>query len=183
MISRRSAARGAALVVLALLPGCSFGWLPWGHKAPTEACPAAVALQPLKNTAVFAPGAPPTPQGVAFYGIIDEVDSKCEYRGGEVQLKLAVVVIGQRGPAAHGNSAVDFDYFVAVTGPGQSILAKTPFHVHIVFPPGKIRAGVTDHIEEAIPLQGMRGSELTVNVGFQQSPEVVDFYRHFRGRL
>jgi hypothetical protein len=182
VISRKSAAPGAAVFALALLSGCSFGWLPWGHKEPAEACPAAIALQPLKNTVVFAAGANPAPQSVAFYGIIDEVDSKCEYRNGAVQLKLAVVVIGERGPAV-GGSAVDFNYFVAVTGPGQSILAKTPFRVHIVFPPDKKRAGVTDHIEETIPLQGERGSELTVNVGFQQSPEVVDFYRHFRGRL
>lgn len=182
MISCKSAARGAALFALALLSGCSFGWLPWGHKQPAEACPAAVALEPLKNTAVFAPGTNPAPQNVAFYGIIDEVDSKCEYQGGAVRLTLAVVVIGQLGPKASG-PAVDFDYFVAVTGPGQSILAKTPFHVHIVFPPDKKRAGITDHIEETVPLQGERGSELTVNVGFQQSPQVVDFYRHFRGRL
>ena len=29
---------------------------------------------------------------------------------------------------------------------------------------------------------GQKGSDLNVLVGFQQSPEVVDFYKHFRGR-
>ncbi|HEV2301977.1 MAG TPA: hypothetical protein VGR91_10455 [Stellaceae bacterium] len=176
----KGTARGAAVLGLALIAGCS--WLPWSHKK-TEACPAAVTLEPLKHTAVFAAGAPAAPQSVAFYGIIDEVDSQCQYEGGAVRLKLAVVVIAERGPAAHAAGAVDFDYFVAATGPGQAILAKTPFRVHIVFPADKPRAGITDHIEETIPLQGLKGPELTLDVGFQQSPEVVDFYRHFRGRL
>jgi hypothetical protein len=182
VIALKSAARGAAVIGLALLSGCSFSWLPWSHK-PAEACPAAVILEPLKHTAVLAAGRQPIPQNVAFYGIIDEVDSQCEYVSGAVRMKLAVVVIGERAPAAVAAKAVDLDYFLAVTGPGQTILSKTPFRVHIVFPPDKPRAGVTDHIEETIPLNGLKGSELTVDVGFQQSPEVVDFYRHFRGRL
>ncbi|HVH74346.1 MAG TPA: hypothetical protein VM755_05470 [Stellaceae bacterium] len=178
----KATARGAAVLGLALLAGCS--WLPWSHKK-AEACPAAIVLEPLKHTAVFAAGARPAPQSVAFYGIIDEVNATCEYAAGAVRLKLAVVVIGERGPAGRGSGsdAVDFNYFVAATGPGQRILAKTPFRVHIVFPGGKPRAGVTDHIEETIPLNGLKGPEATLDVGFQQSPEVVDFYRHFRGRL
>ena len=176
----RGFARGAAVLGLALIAGCS--WLPWSRRQPAEACPASVVLQPLKQTAVFAAGRQPAPQNVAFYGIIDEVDSQCEYAAGAVRLKLGVVVIGERGPATSGGT-VDLDYFVAVTGPDQAILSKTPFRVHIVFPPEAKRAGVTDHIEETIPLAGRKGSELTLDVGFQQSPEVVDFYRHFHGRL
>ena len=182
MIRLENAARAAAVIGLALLSGCSASWLPWSHKT-AAACPAAVILQPLKRTAVFAAGRQPVPQNVAFYGIIDEVDSQCEYLSGAVRMKLAVVVIAQRAPAAVGVDSVDFDYFLAVTGPGQRILSKTPFRVPIVFLSGKPRAGVTDHIEETIPLHGLQGSQLTVDVGFQQSPEVIDFYRHFRAPL
>jgi hypothetical protein len=91
------------------------------------------------------------------------------------------IVAAERGPAAQGD-VVDLNYFVAVTGPDQTILSKTPFAVRIVFDTPQKRAGVTDHIEETIPLGGRKGSHLTVNLGFQQSPEVVDFYQHYRGR-
>jgi len=115
------------------------------------------------------------------YVILDEVDSRCRYAPGAVRMKLSVIVIGQRGPAAKGDS-VDLNYFVAVTGPGDAILAKKPLGVHIVFPPNKKRAGVTDRFDEVIPLEGRNGSDLNLVAGFQQSPEVVDFYHHFRGR-
>ena len=77
---------------------------------------------------------------------------------------------------------MDLQYFVAVTGPDQSILSKKPFAIRIAFESTQRRAGVTDHIEETIPLGGRRGSDLNVLLGFQQTPEVVYFYKHFRGR-
>jgi len=69
-----------------------------------------------------------------------------------------------------------------VTGPDQSILGKRQFPVRIAFDTSQKRAGVTDHIEETIPLGGRQGTDLTLDLGFQQSPEVVDFYKRFRGR-
>jgi hypothetical protein len=69
-----------------------------------------------------------------------------------------------------------------VTAADQSILGKRTFPVRIVFDTPQKRAGVTDHIEQTIPLGGRKGTALSVIVGFQQSPEVVDFYKHFRGR-
>ena len=102
-------------------------------------------------------------------------------RSGNVKIALDAIVIGERGPAANGD-AVDLQYFVAVTGPDQSILRSTPLAVRIAFESTQKRAGVTDHIEETIPLDGRKGSDLNVMLGFQQSPEVVDFYKHFRGR-
>jgi hypothetical protein len=174
-------ARWAALGALFALAGCGWSWVPWAESRPKEACPQALILRPLANTAAFAAGLEKRPQNVAFYGILSEVDSRCRYVKGGVRMKLDVIVIGQRGPAGKGDT-VDFNYFVAVVGPDQSILSKHPFAVHIAFPRGKLRAGVSDRIEEFIPLDGKRGSNLSVDVGFQQSPEVVEFYRHFRGR-
>jgi hypothetical protein len=185
-VSLLRAARAGALCGLLALSGCS--WLPSVPEihspfaaAPGTPCPTTVILRPLRNTAVFAPGERPRPENVAFYGILDDVSSKCQYSGGNAKVTLDVVVIGQRGPAAEGDGA-DFDYFVAVTGPRRTILSKKPFPIHIAFVPGRTRGGVTDHIEETIPLAGHKPSELEIVLGFQQNPEVVDFYKHFRGR-
>jgi hypothetical protein len=138
-------------------------------------------LRPLAATAVFAPGPERRPENVAFYGLLSEAELKCTYTGDAMHIDLDAVIVGERGPAAKGD-AVDFPYFVAVTAPDQTILSKAPFAVRIAFEANQKRSGVTDHIEETIPLGGRTGSDLNVIVGFQQSPEVVDFYKRFRGR-
>jgi hypothetical protein len=175
------AARGAALVGLIALSGCGlFSSAP--EKPAQGGCPAAVILRPLANTAVFAPGPGRRPENVAFYGLLSEVDSSCTVAAQSVLMKLNVIVIGQRAPSAGKGDSVDLDYFVAVTAPQQTILDKKPFRVRIGFAPNQIRAGVTDHIEVAIPLAGRTASDLTLDLGFQQPPDVVDFYKRFRGR-
>lgn len=172
----------AAAIGVALLSGCGlFGASSGKDETPAAACPAAAILRPLSQTAVFAPGANPQPMGVAFYGVLSEVNAKCERAGDAVRVALDVVVVGERGPAAK-SEAVDLQYFVAVTGADQSIISKRSFPVQITIPPGTRRAGVTDHIEETIPLGGRPASELNIVLGFQQGPEVVDFYKRFRGR-
>ncbi len=138
-------------------------------------------LRPLSQTAVFGPAAERRPDNVMFYGIVSEADVKCEYTGDDVRIALDVIVVGERGPAAKGDS-VDLPYFVAVTGPDQSVLARNPFAVRIAFEGNQKRSAVTDHYEEVVPLGGRKGADLNVLLGFQQSPEVVDFYKHFRGR-
>ena len=138
-------------------------------------------LRPLSQTAVFGPAAERRPDNVMFYGIVSEADVKCEYTGDAVRIALDVIVVGERGPAAKGDS-VDLPYFVAVTGPDQTVLARNPFAVRIAFEGNQKRSAVTDHYEEVVPLGGRKGADLNVYLGFQQSPEVVDFYKHFRGR-
>ncbi len=179
-MSRARAARIAAVFALFALSGCS--WLPFSSPpTPVAPCPSAVILRPLANTAVFGPAPERRPENVAYYGLLSEVDRTCDYAGDAVRMGLDVVIVGQRGPAAKGD-AVDLNYFVAVTGPDRSPLAKNSFAVHIAFDPNQMRAGVTDHIDEVIPLAGRKGTDLNVVLGFQQTPEVVDFYKHFRGR-
>ena len=168
-----------------LLSGC--GWFSSEEPekrvmvAPT-ACPTAVILRPLSQNAVFAPGQSRQQAGVAFYGLLSEVDAKCEPAGGAVRLKLDTVVVGERGPAAGTAGAVDLWYFVAVTGPDQAIVSKRLFPIHIAIPADAKRAGVTDHIEEIIPLGGRPAGDLNVVLGFQQSPEALEFYKTYRGR-
>ena len=179
-MSHARTAAGAVLIGLLALPGC--GWISSSSsKSTAEACPSAVILRSLANTAVFGPAAERRPDNVAFYGLLSEANVKCESTGDALRLILDVVVIGERGPAAKADS-VDFQYFVAVTGPDQTILGKRSFPVRIVFDSPQKRAGVTDHIEQTIPLGGHKGTDLTVDLGFQQSPEVVEFYKRFRGR-
>ena len=180
-MSRARAAAGAALLGLLSLSGCGSLSGSSSKSASAEACPTAIVLRSLANTAVFGPGSERRPDNVAFYGLLSEADLKCKYTGDAVHVDLDAIIVGERGPAARGDT-VDLPYFVAVTTPDQTILTKKPLAVRIAFDATQKRAGVTDHIEETIPLGGRNGADLNVLLGFQQSPEVVDFYRRFRGR-
>jgi hypothetical protein len=146
------------------------------------ACPTAAVLRPLSQTAIFRPGVASQPTNVAFYGVLSDVEAKCDRGAGAVRASLDVVIIGERGPAAAGAGSMDLQYFVAVTGPDQTILSKRTLPVHIDIPADARRAGITDHIEEVIPVGAVPADQLNIMLGFQQGPEVVDFYRHFRGR-
>jgi len=178
--------RAPAMLVLAglaVLSGCGWFSSSSAPQAPPAApCPSAAVLRPLAQTAVFAPRAARQPMGVAFYGILSDVSAKCDRGPDAIRAALDVIVIGERGPAAGKADSVDLQYFVAVTGADQAVLSKRSFAVHIAIPADARRSGVTDHIEEIIPLGGRASGDLSIVVGFQQGPEVVDFYKHFRGR-
>ena len=128
------------------------------------------------------PGAARQPTGVAFYGILSDVESKCTRSGDAVLVALDTVIIGERGPASGAATGVDLQYFIAATGPDDTILSKRTLPVQIAIPAGTRRAGITDHVEEWVSLGGRSPGDVKVVLGFQQSPEVVQFYKNFRGR-
>ncbi len=184
------APRALALAGLAALSGCGgiSSPLDWFSSSsapagpPPATCPSTTILHPLAQTASFAPGAAHQPTGVAFYGILNDVSAKCDVAANAVHVALDVIIIAERGPATGKAEGVDLPYFVAVTGANQAVLSKRSFAVHVAVPANAQRAGVTDHIEETIPLGGAPPGSLSIVLGFQQGPEIVDFYKHFRGR-
>jgi hypothetical protein len=187
-----SSARWLVLLAVTALSGCSWfsGWFsserertpPARETRAAASCPTAAILRPLAETVLFTPGQQRLPAGVAFYGVLSEVDAKCEPTSGGLRLTLDVVVAAERGPAAGRSDAVDFEYFVAVTGPDQAILSKRRFPVRIRVPTTARRGAVSDHIEETVATGGRAPGDLNIVLGFQQSADIVDFYRHFPGR-
>ena len=176
------AALAAALSSLATLTGC--GHVPFFSKSQdtAAACPAAVVLKPLAQTAVFnTTDMAARPTDVMYYGVLSEVDAKCSTSGDTLQASLDVILAAERGPATKGDS-VDFTYFIAVLGPNDQVLGKKSYGVRVNVPPEARRAGVDDHIEAAIPLGGQAPGALRIVAGFQQTAQAVAFYEHFRGR-
>jgi hypothetical protein len=176
-------ALAAAFVCVATLSGC--GHVPFIGSSGDEsaaACPAAAVLKPLSQTAIFTrPDLGMRPTDVVYYGILSEVDAKCSTNGDTLHASLDVVIAAERGPATRGDS-VDLTYFLAVVGPGENVLSKTSYGVRVEVPHDAKRGGINDHFETNIPLGGQAPGALQIVAGFQQSPQVVDFYQHFRGR-
>ena len=102
-MSPARAAQAAAVLGLLALSGCS--WFSSSSSKPAETCPSAVILRPLANTAVFGAAPERRPENVAFYGVLSEVDRRCEYAGDAVRMTLDVIIVGQRGPAAKGDAS------------------------------------------------------------------------------
>jgi hypothetical protein len=69
-----------------------------------------------------------------------------------------------------------------LTGADQSILGKKAFAVHVTVPDKAKRGGVNDHVEIAFATGGRPLSDLNITVGFQESPQAIEFYKNFRGR-
>lgn len=188
---RQARSYGAAALLaafaLALLASCS--WIPFVGKKKEEkpinpSCPITVILHPLANTVVFSPTAVPgelKPLNVAWYGIYSDISATCTMSGGTLHATLDNVIVAERGPAAHSND-VDLNYFVSLTGTDQSILGKKSFSVHVTVPDKAKRGGVSDHVEVAFSTGGQPLSNLNITVGFQESPQAVEFYKNFRGR-
>jgi hypothetical protein len=187
--SGRSHGAAALLAVfgVALLASCS--WIPFVGKKQAEkpagpTCPITVILHPLANTAVFAPNIAPgdlKPLNVAWYGIFSDVSASCTVTGGTLHVSLDNVIVAERGSAAHSND-VDLNYFISLTGPNQAIFGKKSFSVHITVPDKAKRGGVSDHVEVAFSTGGQPLSNLNLTVGFQESPQAIEFYKNFRGR-
>jgi len=180
---RRKAAALLATIALVLLSGCS--WMPFiGSKSnkPTEpACPVAAILRPLANTVVFGPGADRNPTGVAWYGILSDVSVTCQIKGDTLHAALDIVIAAEHAPAAKTDGP-DLNYFVALTGSDQSILGMTRLSVHVTVPEPAKRGGVSDHVEVAFATGGRPMSDLTIDVGFQQTADAIEFYKKYRGR-
>ena len=191
ILTGRGYGGAAALVAafaIAVLASCS--WVPFVGKksdnsgpASSPACPIAVILKPLANTAVFRSSAGPElrPLDVAWYGVYSDVSVTCRMSGDTLVATLDNVIAAERGTAAHGND-VDFTYFVSLTASDQTILGKKSFGVHVAVPDKAKRGGVDDHIEIAFATGGRPVSDLQITAGFQQSPQAIEFYKHFRGR-
>jgi hypothetical protein len=187
---RLSRYRGAAALVvgfgLALLASCS--WIPFvgkkSDKPVTPNCPIAVILHPLANTAVFnkAETTDLKPLDVTWYGIFSDISTNCTVTGDTLHASLDNVIVAERGPATRGGDVVDFNYFVALTGSDQTILGKKSFAVRVSVPPAAKRGGVNDHVEVAFSTGGRPLSDLNITVGFQESPQAIEFYKNFRGR-
>jgi hypothetical protein len=179
----------ALLAALAFIALASCSWMPFGGRkgdnpAAGAACPIAVILKPLANTAVFRPGAGPDPKpvDVAFYGIFSDISASCQPAGDALRVAVDNVIAAERGSAAAQGNDVDLTYFVSLTASDQTVLGKKSFAVHVSLADRARRGGVNDHVEIVFPTGGRPITDLNITAGFQQSQAAIQFYKNFRGR-
>ena len=117
---------------------------------------------------------------VGYTGEFEGLSSGCLYKGSDpIKVGMELLFGFGRGPAAEGATKT-YRYWVAVTDRNQEVLAKQYFDVTAKFAPGQDRVLITDHVNGiTIPRadSNVSGSNFEVLVGFEVTPDMVDFNR------
>lgn len=147
--------------------------------APPPPCPPAGTPAPLDSITLFAPGGGRDLTEVRFSGRISSVQTVCDYDDKGVDVDLAVDIRVERGPADKSRQA-DLQYFVAVEdGPGN-ITAKQVFDVAVPFEGNSRRLARREELSLRIPAPTDGFKQTRVLVGFQLTPEQLEFNRRQR---
>jgi hypothetical protein len=142
-------------------------------------CPRVAIVADAAEVVEFRPGPGRDLTDVVARGVMGELGGACEYdsEAGTVTVEVQLPIVGERGPAATGDDAA-FRYFVAVADPARTILAKEVFDTSVAFEEGQTRAGTVEELEQVIPIpSGAAGAGYQVLIGFQLTPEQLDFNR------
>jgi len=165
----------AFLALALLLSSCS-----WFRKEPPAACPRLGIVGDAADLIRYRPGGGHDITDQLFTAQIRDVGGDCRVDKASANIDLKVSIVGERGAALTAPQG-DIEYFVAVTGPGDQILAKETFHTRLDFS-GRNRVGVAEELTQRIPLPaGSDPGAYHILVGFQLTPDELAENRRRRG--
>lgn len=167
---QRQVPRLAAAALFVLLSGCSLL-----AKKDERTCPRVEVVGDLSRLVKFRDGPGRDLSDVLYSARIDDVKSSCKYDKTGVTIDMIVSLVGERGRAGAGAAKSDVSYFVAITDRTQNIVAKRVFTSPFEFSDAG-SATISDELDQRIPLAPTApGSDHTLIVGFQLTPEEIDF--------
>ena len=175
---RRRAARGARRPALLArpLPAATTLALALGLAAcnpfrseppPPLPCPRAAVLDDADTFTAYVQGADRVRENARYYGALTDIASACRYGDGGVAVDLRVALFAEKG-AAYEGGPVRLPYFVAVVGPGRTVIAREALTAEIAIPASALRTGVAEDLTQTIP--GMTPEDAPayrILVGFQ----------------
>ena len=165
--------RGSCLLVAILLTlpsACSMF-----EKKDERACPRIEVVGDLSRLVKFQDGPGRDLSDIVFMARFDDVKSGCKYDKTGVTIDLTVSILGERGRAGTSVAKRDLSYFVAVTDRSQNIIERPLFTSQFEFSDKKL-ASINDEFQLRIALAPTTSaSDHTIIVGFQLTPEEIDF--------
>ncbi len=181
-------AKAAAIAVLALvLGGCSTIEAMFGQDVPPPACPNVAVLPDAKDIVKFRPGQGRDLIDILYESELTNLSQSCVYDidentgEGTLTVEIGVFIDIARGPANRDRKA-EFAYFIVITDQSKKVLNKQRFPVKVAFPGNLSRLTWADDPDAPaivlIPLKGGKiGRDFNIFVGFQLSPEELEFNR------
>ena len=169
-------ARCAAAATAAALAGCALF-----DDDPQPPCPRVFVLAEAEEVLQFRSGPGRDLTDIQFEAEITGLKSGCEYQEeGFVDVGVTMSFALSRGPAAEGDVG-HFEYFVAITSPRETIIAKQVFALDVEFPGGAPRGAVTDDLTQRIYFRPFADASLyRILVGFQLTRDQIDYLRSRR---
>ena len=171
--SRRPALVGRLLLAVVLASPGLAACNPFRSESPPPPCPRVAILDDADAITVYVPGADRVRENARYYGALTDIASTCRYEDGRVAVDLRVAVFAEKG-AAYEGGPVRLPYFVAVVGPGRTVIARTALTAEIAVPASALRTGVAEDLTQTIP--GMTPEDAPayrILVGFQLGEEEV----------
>jgi hypothetical protein len=171
-----------ALFAALLLAACSSG-----ESTLAPPCPTIVIVQELASLTQFKPGEGRDLTDVVLEGKITGFDGFCETDldkdiAQAVEVELRVVFTAARGPANTDRKG-SYSYFVALADREGDTVQKHVFDSTVEFPGNRNRVAPFEELTLKVPLKpGESGANYTVYVGFQLTPEQLDYNRTSRTR-
>jgi hypothetical protein len=152
-----------------------------GTASKKATCPSAVVVSDARHLYDFAAGGG-SAADVRVAVRITIPAARCKIEGGRALVDLDVPIDAARGPGLRkGRLEVEFPYFVAVADRFDNILAKEVFTASVRIGGDQERTSTVEAIQQVIPLaDGQDGSHFVIYVGFQLTPEQVEFNRRNR---
>jgi len=172
-----SPAARAALVLGAVLAvaGCTTK----AQEARNAAsCPKAYIVGDAAQLVRFKPGPGRDPTDVLFRADVLRADNKCEFSRDGVVIDTNVTLAVQEGPAAatQGRQAA-FNYFVALIGPNNRILAREEFTADYRFDGNRTRLAGVEELRQRAGFTSDQAGAYQVAVGLALSHEELDYNR------
>jgi hypothetical protein len=145
-----------------------------------RACPRLGIVADAAEMTQYRPGAGRDITDQLFTAKLADVSGSCRFDKASANVEMKVSIIAERG-AAMREPGSEVEYFVAVTGPQDEILAKENFRTRLDFG-ARNRTGSGEELTQRIPLPGSADpGTYAVLVGFQLSPEELAENRRRRG--
>ncbi len=152
------------------------------------ACPTIVIVKDTADLTTFRPGPGRDLTDVVIDARLARFDGSCETdlerdQSGRVNVDLQLLFEIERGPANQDREG-QFRYCVAIAErDGGAILAKKVFATEFEFEDSRRRIGGIEELIQEIPLQpGELGEDFEIYVGFQLTPEQLQYNRAKRGQ-
>jgi hypothetical protein len=153
-----------------------------GESALAPPCPDIVVVRDIASATQFKPGAGRDLTDVVLEATIAGFDGFCETdldegETGEVTVELRLVFSVSRGPANAERKGA-FSYFVAVADRNDNPVRKHVFDSEVEFPGNRNRIAPFEELALQIPLKpGENGADYNVLIGFQLTPEQLEYNR------
>lgn len=144
-------------------------------------CPKAYIVGDAAQLVRFKQGPGRDPTDVLFRADVMKAENKCDFGRSGVTIETKVTLGIQEGPAAATqNRQAAFNYFVALIGPGNRIIAREEFTADYRFEGNRTRLAGVEELTQRAGFSADQANSYQVAVGIALSREELEYNRRLQ---